>query len=81
MFSACIQNVASILEENSERYYNEKCLKELMHKKGLNLRFLWPLLTKLTNKKARDLVMIAIMLRIMKKVVCQKIKVKSTVAR
>jgi len=41
-----------------------------MHRKGLNLRFLWPLLTKLTNKKARDLVMIAIMLRIMKKVVC-----------
>jgi len=40
-----------------------------MHRKGLNLRFLWLLLAKLTNKKARDLVMISIMLRIMKKVV------------
>lgn len=68
-FSACIINIVSILEDNSEKYYNQKCLKELMHRKGLNIRFLWILLAKLTNKKARDLVMISIMLRIMKKVV------------
>jgi len=51
---------------------NVKALKELLHQKGLNLRFLWLLLPKLTLRKARELVMIALMLRVMKKVVFSK---------
>lgn len=81
MLSICLKNVVKTLEENPARYYNEKGLKELMHRKGLNLRFIWLVLAKLTNKKARELVMIVIMLRIMKKVVNQKIKLKSYVQK
>lgn len=47
-----------------------------MHMKGLNMRFLWLILPKLTLKKARELVMISIMLRVMKGVVCHKTQQK-----
>jgi hypothetical protein len=52
---------------------NIASLKELMHRKGLNIRFLWLLLPKLTLRKARDLVMISIIIRVMKKVVYKKV--------
>jgi hypothetical protein len=52
---------------------NVVVLKELMHQHGLNLRFLWILLTKVTLKKARELIMIAILMRVIKRVVCSKL--------
>lgn len=36
--------------ENSDRVNNMDALKTLMHRKGLNLRFLWVLLTKVKLK-------------------------------
>lgn len=47
-----------------------------MHRKGLNMRFLWLVLPKLTLKKARELVMISIVLRVMKRVVYAKVTLK-----
>lgn len=40
------------------------------------MRFLWLLLPKLTLRKARDLVMISIIIRVMKKVVFKKVAQK-----
>lgn len=48
-------------------------MKEFLHRHGLNIRFLWLLLPKLSLKKSRDLVMICIVLRIMKKIVSSKV--------
>ena len=46
LFSASIDQVAKIVEQ-SDTIYNVKSLKELMHRKGLNMRFEWIVLAKL----------------------------------
>ena len=50
-----------------------------MHRKGLNMRFEWVLLAKLKVKQYRDLVMIDIMLRVMRKIINEEIRLKSKV--
>jgi hypothetical protein len=52
-------------------------LKELMHRKGLNMRFTWILLTKVKLIFARDLIMIDILCRTMRKIVNEETKLKS----
>jgi hypothetical protein len=52
-------------------------LKELLHRKGLNLRFEWILLTKLKNIFNRELVMIHILVRTMKKIINEEVKIKA----
>ena len=49
MFQLSLDHVAKIME-TSDRVSNIEALKNLMHRKGLNLRFLWVLLTKLKLK-------------------------------
>ena len=49
MFQLSLDHVAKILE-TSDRISNIDALKSLMHRKGLNLRFMWVLLTKLKLK-------------------------------
>ena len=50
-----------------------------MHRKGLNMRFEWIVLTKLRVNFYRELVMIDILLRIMRKIINEEIKLKSKV--
>ena len=50
-----------------------------MHRKGLNLRFEWILLSKLKNNQNRELVMIHILLRIIKKIINEETKLKAQV--
>ena len=45
MFQLSLDQVAKIME-SSDRVNNIDALKCLMHRKGLNVRFLWVLLTK-----------------------------------
>lgn len=54
-------------------------LKELFGRKGINLRFEWILLTRLRSNFHRELVMIHILVRIIKKIVHEEIKLKSQV--
>lgn len=46
MFAASIESVAQTLE-SSDKYQNNLSFKELMHRKGLNMRFSWIVLSKL----------------------------------
>ena len=77
MFQLSLNHIASILD-NSDRVSNIDALKSLMHRKGLNLRFLWVLLTKVRLKFSRDLVMVAILVRTMRRIVNEEIKLGST---
>jgi len=48
-----------------------------MHRKGLNMRFAWVVLSKLRLQFSRELVMTNILLRVLRKVVNEEIKIKS----
>jgi len=48
-----------------------------MHRKGLNMRFAWVMLTKLSYHQNRELVMIDILLRVLRKIVNEVVKRKS----
>ena len=50
-----------------------------MHRKGLNLRFLWVLLVKVKLKHSRDLIKAAILIRTMRKIVSEEVKIGSTI--
>ena len=50
-----------------------------MHRKGLNLRFLWVLLVKVKLKQSRDLIKAAILIRTMRKIVDEEVKIGSTI--
>jgi hypothetical protein len=50
-----------------------------MHRKGLNLRFCWALLPKLRWNQARELVMIEILMKVMRKIVNEEIRHRSIV--
>jgi hypothetical protein len=45
MFQLSLDSVAKVLD-TADRIYNIKSYKELLHRKGLNLRFSWVLLAK-----------------------------------
>lgn len=68
IFSSTIEQVAKIIE-NTDTIQNIQSLKDLLHRKGLNLRFEWILLAKLKSGFHRELVMIHILLRTMKKII------------
>lgn len=78
LYSASIDQVVKIIE-SSDNIYNSASLKELFHRKGLNLRFQWVVLTKLRLHTQRELLMIDIILRVMRKIVNEEIKLKSKV--
>lgn len=80
MFQLSLEHIAKILE-TSDRVSNIEALKDLLHRKGLNLRFLWVLLTKVKLKFARDLVMAAILVRTMRRIVNEEIKLGSTLRK
>lgn len=48
-----------------------------MHRKGLNMRFAWLILVKQRFHKTRYLVMIDILMRVMRKIVNEEVKIKS----
>ena len=50
-----------------------------MHRKGLNLRFLWSILPKLRWNHSRDIVMIEILMKAMRKIVNEEIRNRSVV--
>ena len=56
--------------------FNTKVLGELLHRKGLNIRFEWLLLCKLKNNFHRDIVKIDIIVRVMRKVINEEMKIK-----
>ena len=76
IFMQSISKVARILED-TDTISSVTALKELLHRKGLNLRFEWLLLVKLRNGFSRELVMIHLLVRIMKKIICEEVKIKS----
>lgn len=78
IFAQALDSVANILE-NSDTIFNINSLKELMHRKGLNLRFEWLLLSKVKSKFNRELIMVHILLRIIKKINNEEMKLKSQV--
>ena len=70
--------MAKILD-SSDRVPNIETLKTLMHRKGLNMRFLWVLLAKVKLKQARDMIMCAILVRTMRKIVHEEVKIGSCI--
>lgn len=77
-FSVSIEQVVKIIEK-SDNVYNSQTIKELLHRKGLNMRFLWFILTKLRMNFYRDMIMIEILLRVMRKIINEEVKLKSKV--
>ena len=63
--------------EQSDTIYNLASLKELLHRKGLNMRFAWLVLSKLRLHTQRDLLMISILLRTMRRIINEEIKLKA----
>ena len=80
MFSLSINQVAKIIN-NSDKIFCIAALKELMHRKGLNLRFMWLVLTKVQLQFGRELIMIAILVRVMRKVINEEVKIKSRILK
>lgn len=76
MFAASIDSVVLTLE-TSDKYQNTLSFKELMHRKGLNMRFEWFVLAKLRQIPQRELVMCDILLRVMRKIINEEVKLKS----
>ena len=72
--------MAKILEQ-TDRVNNIDALKSLMQRKGLSMRFLWVLLTKVKLKQARDLIMAAIIVRTMRRIVNEEVKIGSTIKK
>jgi len=50
-----------------------------MHRKGLNLRFEWIVLAKLRVNQYRELVMVDILIRVMRRIINEEIKIKSKI--
>jgi hypothetical protein len=63
--------------EKSDKIYNQQAYKELMHRKGLNLTMSWAVLAKLRINQQREIVMIDILVRAMRKIVNEEVKMKS----
>jgi hypothetical protein len=80
MFQLSLEHVAKILD-SSDRVSNMDALKDLMHRKGLNLRFLWALLTKVKLKMSRDLIMASILIRTMRKIINEEVKIGSCIKK
>jgi len=80
MFQLSLEQVAKTLD-SSDRIVNIEALKSLMHRRGLNLRFLWVLLTKVKLKQARELVMTAILVRVMRRIVNEEVKIGSSIRK
>lgn len=75
-FAASIDQVVQIIEQ-SDNIYNSQSIKELFHRKGLNLRFLWPVLVKLRQNSQRDQIMIEILIRVIRRIVNEELKLKA----
>lgn len=53
-----------------------QALKDLLHRKGLNMRFAWAVLAKTRHQFSRDLVMTDILIRVIRKIVNEELKIK-----
>ena len=61
----------------SDKINNIAALKDLMHRKGLNMRFCWLLLSKVKLMFSRELIMIDLLCRTMRKVINEEMKLKT----
>jgi hypothetical protein len=78
VLNASLDQVVQVLEK-SDKIFNIQSLRDLIHRKGLNLRFCWALLPKLRWNQARELVMIEILMKVMRKIVNEEIRHRSIV--
>jgi len=76
IFMTTVSQVAKIMD-NTDTIFNIQSLKDLLHRKGLNLRFEWLLLLKVKSQWNRELVMIHILLRVLKKIINEEVKLKA----
>ena len=61
----------------ADKIYNISAFKDLMHRKGLNMRFAWLLLCKVKLNFSRDIIMIDLLVRTMRKIVNEEVKLKT----
>ena len=78
IFAQSIQKVTRALED-TDTVFSAHALKEMMHRKGLNLRFQWLLLAKVRSQPHRELLMIHILVRCMKKIIAEEVKLKALI--
>jgi hypothetical protein len=76
LINASIDQAVMVLEK-SDKIFNSLSLQDLMHRKGLNRRFNWIILSKLRQNWQRELLMIDILMRVMRKIINEEIKIKS----
>jgi hypothetical protein len=76
LINASIDQAVLVLEK-SDKIFNSLSLQDLMHRKGLNRRFNWIILAKLRQNWQRELLMIDILMRVMRKIINEEIKIKS----
>jgi hypothetical protein len=78
IYMQAVHQVARVLED-TDSIFSIQALKELLHRKGLNLRFEWMLLSKVKSTFHRELIMIHILVRTMKKIINEEVKIKAQV--
>lgn len=78
IYMQVISQVVRVLED-TDAISNIQALKDLLHRKGLNLRFEWLLLSKVKSNFHRELIMIHILVRTMKKIINEEVKIKAQV--
>ena len=57
-----VKRIVETLEE-SDTFFSSKALCQMMHRKGLNLRFLWLVAVQVKRKRVRELVLATLMVK------------------
>jgi hypothetical protein len=76
MLQLSIDSVAKVLD-GSDKIQNILAYKELLHRKGLNLRFSWILLARVKLQQSRDIILASILCRTMRRIVNEEAKIRS----
>jgi len=75
MFQLAINSVASVLD-SSDKIHNMQAYKELLHRKGLNMRFSWVLLARVKLQHSRDIILVSILCRTMRRILNEEAKIR-----
>lgn len=75
MLQLSLDSIARVLDQ-ADRIHNMCAYKELLHRKGINMRLSWVLLSKVKLQASRDIIMASILCRTMRRVINEEAKIK-----
>lgn len=75
MLQLSLDSISRVLDQ-ADRIHNMHAYKELLHRKGINMRLSWVLLSKVKLQASRDIIMASILCRTMRRVINEEAKIK-----